>query len=69
MRVTGRFLPEWEAETLLVAIYNTPENVARQRRWLDARHASKVLENPKYAVFRVAPSRSASASAGGSLAR
>ena len=58
----GRFLPEWEGETLLVAIYNTPENVARQRRWLDARHASKVLENPKvlgvpggplpYGVFR-----------------
>ena len=60
---------EWEAETLLVAIYNTPENVARQKRWLDARQASKVLENPKYSVFRVAPSRTASASAGGRSVR
>ena len=64
----GRFLPEWEGETLLVAIYNMPENVARQRRWLDARHATRVLENPKYAVFRVAPSRTA-ASAGEGVAR
>jgi hypothetical protein len=67
---TGRFLPEWEGETLLVAIYNSPENVARQRRWLDARRASKVLENPKYAVFRVAPAGTASRGpVGASIAR
>ncbi len=66
---TGRFLPEWENETLLVAIYNTPENVQYQGRWLQARHASKVLENPSYALYKVAPSRTASSSKSGGATR
>ncbi len=65
----GRFLPEWESETLLVAIYNTPENVQKQKGWLDAHHASKVLENATYSVFRVPPTRTASSSKPGVISR
>jgi len=58
---SGRFLPEWEGKALLVAIYNNPENAKKQEAWLDARHASKVLENPSYRLYRIAPPRVARA--------
>jgi hypothetical protein len=66
---SGTFQPDWESQTLLVVVPNQPESLAVQKPWLDARGGKKVMENPSFAVFEVAPAQVAARAGGNTQTR